>query len=981
MPYLCGMIKEIQYQGYASEPSDYECADGQLATSLNLINEDGQLKPVFQPVTVCQAQSGQKVILVHETAAYKHYILHDSTDNKLKWMTAPGYTPSDICSLGQGVTLNTVSAIGNTLVILASDGLRYVLWSNSTYKNLGQKIPELKIQFGLDLEMTCYPKDTPLGAHADRAKMSTFVSGSEYAMPFVNDNWADVRPKDVWEGDHSAPNDWEGAYNFTLDNFDGLVTMSSLVGRWTNFAFGQVNKLVADATKDQKFTQPFFVRWAYRLYDGSHVMHSDPVLLIPNSKYPFFAMDMNGDGFRVKDVGNDNRFIWLEGRAYGFTGQLMLKIVNNDSSATINALAGDWKDIVRGIDIYVSQPIYTYDQSGKIWGWTCMDDEGAWDDFFAQGKTTLTGHTSYGQHSFEDIFKQWNAASGSSISERYYYAFSNEDYPNNHPMPDYILTMPEKSKEDIYKNAESAAFYKIASYSIDAQKLANLQSQHTAVDIDKGVLESLLARETLEDDYHSRDLITATQAFVYNARLNISGVTRKLHKPLSADIAWVADNHLSNTHSWTVLVEVEDGDTTRIIASDAAYNDFDMPRYIFYANKKAITAWLTYTASNTQHKWKLLLMEHPYLEGAYWFGGLGKEITESETAETLPTPSTSYFVDEPNKIYTSQVNNPFHFPLLGINTVGTGRILGIAAAVKAMSQGQFGQFPLYAFTNEGVWALEVSSTGSYSTRQPVTRDVCINPDSITQTDDAVLFATDRGIMLLQGSQAMCLTENIASEAPFNILEDLPGMAQLHAKLGHSADACLPVKPFLGFLEGCRMTYDYVHQHIIVFNPTMQTVGGVTSQKYTYAYVYSLKSKQWGMMFSELASPINSYPEALAMTHGDKLVSFSEVGKDEVCKALYVTRPLKLDAVDVYKTVTALIQRGHFERGDVGTVLYGSRDLYTWFAVWSSKDQFLRNFRGTPYKYFRIAGVASLKDGKSVFGASVEFEPRLTNKLR
>ena len=36
------MIKEIQYKGYATEPSDYECPDGQLATSLNLINEDNQ---------------------------------------------------------------------------------------------------------------------------------------------------------------------------------------------------------------------------------------------------------------------------------------------------------------------------------------------------------------------------------------------------------------------------------------------------------------------------------------------------------------------------------------------------------------------------------------------------------------------------------------------------------------------------------------------------------------------------------------------------------------------------------------------------------------------------------------------------------------------------------------------------------------------------------------------------------------------------
>lgn len=117
-----------------------------------------------------------------------------------------------------------------------------------------------------------------------------------------------------------------------------------------------------------------------------------------------------------------------------------------------------------------------------------------------------------------------------------------------------------------------------------------------------------------------------------------------------------------------------------------------------------------------------------------------------------------------------------------------------------------------------------------------------------------------------------------------------------------------------------------------------------------------------------------------MTQDNKLVSFSGTAGDE-SKGLYVTRPLKLEAADVHKTISALIQRGHFQRGDVATVLYGSRDLRNWQLVWSGKDQYLRGFRGTPYKYFRIAGVAKLTDGKSIFGASVNFEPRHNNQLR
>lgn len=320
-------------------------------------------------------------------------------------------------------------------------------------------------------------------------------------------------------------------------------------------------------------------------------------------------------------------------------------------------------------------------------------------------------------------------------------------------------------------------------------------------------------------------------------------------------------------------------------------------------------------------------------------------------------------------MFTSEVNNPFFFPVTGINTVGTGKILGMATAAKALSEGQFGQFPLYAFTTEGVWAMEVSDQGTYSAKQPITRDVCINPDSITQIDSAVLFATDRGIMLISGSQTQCISDALNNAKPFDVLS-LPGMDKLHQMLGHnSEDTCFPIAPFSDFLASCGMIYDYIHQRIIVFSP-----------EYSYAYVYSLKSKQWGMTFSNISKVINSYPEALAIDNSGNLVDFSkENGAAQ--PGLLVTRPLKLEAADILKTVDTVIQRGYFRKGNVQSVIYGSRDLFNWSLVWSSKDHYMRGFRGTPYKYFRIALLCDLADDESIFGATIQYETRKTNQLR
>ena len=43
------MNQEIKYSGFSAVPSDYECSDGSLAVSINLLPEGGALKPILPP--------------------------------------------------------------------------------------------------------------------------------------------------------------------------------------------------------------------------------------------------------------------------------------------------------------------------------------------------------------------------------------------------------------------------------------------------------------------------------------------------------------------------------------------------------------------------------------------------------------------------------------------------------------------------------------------------------------------------------------------------------------------------------------------------------------------------------------------------------------------------------------------------------------------------------------------------------------------
>lgn len=71
------MIKDIKYGGYTAQPSDYECQDGDLSLSLNLIAEDNQIKTLGQPDLVLTLQEGERVLFIHSVPNQKIISWHE----------------------------------------------------------------------------------------------------------------------------------------------------------------------------------------------------------------------------------------------------------------------------------------------------------------------------------------------------------------------------------------------------------------------------------------------------------------------------------------------------------------------------------------------------------------------------------------------------------------------------------------------------------------------------------------------------------------------------------------------------------------------------------------------------------------------------------------------------------------------------------------------------------------------------------------
>ena len=951
------MQAELKYNGYTAQPSDYECQDGDLGIAMNLMPKEGRLRPILPAKALFYLDNPNKVICVHETNSFKHYITL-AGDGKIYYVDHDTATSGESFSLtfiAQVGGVYQITAVGNTLVALTASGKRYFLWDadNNRYKYFGE-MPEFKLSFGLQC----------------RIKKSDGFSVTFKGTTEVSDyDQSTIIPKVAESG----------------------------VGSLTSAVLAQVNRIIAqEVTGSERFCMPFFVRYAYRLYDGTLTRQSAPILMIPNSGA---APRVYLTYFNQTSASDTVRDLTTTLRIYTPAGKLDMACLTDPLVLT------EWSDIIKSIDVFISAPIYSYDQNGE-----CTE--------FA---LRIENDRDFGFFKMDNLDDKYTGTLLTTLKKYSYWNITDAIRVEEGDRESRVLKLPTKGVGVAYSEiANCSSFYFLKSIPIDE---LSLYSSRRLIEIDEGYLNALVTRETLPDDYDSHDTLIAKRAFNYNARLILSGLKKSLfngyfgipyvdgvvtptynssyYNGRATDASFDTGAKVSKVFVYIkrdgrdIIVEetVEDNIYLPIrVAYNTNFGRSIIP-YFYHPDPNAYKA-IVYFSGSTGKIEELPLKTHEHLAGSLYFDSFESQFTQQAGGSYIE-PSEDKTVEILNKIYNSEINNPFVFPLLGITTVGTSEILGVSTAAKALSQGQFGQFPLYAFTAEGVWSIEISSTGTFSARQPITRDVCINPDSITQIDSAVLFATDRGIMLISGSQTQCITETIDTDIPA-LLSELPFGESIFNELGisewmqdassqdTSLEMCFDYLPFKDYLKNCQIIYDYTHQRAIVINPSR-----------SYAYVYSFESKAWGIIWSDYDYTVNSYPNALVVTKDESNPSHP-VAYTYLCDfaiarpnygsnipVLLATRPLKLDGSlkDVHKTIDTIIQRGHFSRKSLKQVLYGSRDLQNWFPIYSSKDEYLRGFRGTPYKYFRIVVFGAIKKDESIWGSSIQYTPRLTNQPR
>lgn len=889
------MQKKIKFNGLANVPSDRECPDGQLAMAINLVNDNSGLEPAQAPETVFTIQGdarGMTVKGTHVVAGQKMYIL--ANENNIGYYD-PDFVYHEIVSGIEDIQF--IKPMGNALVVGTESDLLYAIYKDGGYTWLGAMPGLVDLSFGLE----GYWHNS---------------GGNQYFTGF--------------SGVKGAENEF-GEYDITYSEDDQQNI--------NNAVMGVVNEYLQQLKEDNLFIAPFFVRYAYRLYDGTHIKHSAPILMVPCSgAVPFIfagALSISGFGIRAQ--------------AYACNLNYALVSAKDDLER--------WEDIIKGVDIFVSQPLMRYDQSGDVLGGS-LKLINRFDDYECFGKAFDTYHI----HTYADFIRTMLPAS------------------------DYISFMNIPTKADdlfIEEIKNTGLFYKIAEISISDLSESRLS---LAARMSSDALINLTQKEVLQDEYLSNHKTVGLYGYVYNSRLSVANLNQDIFNGHSYQASTLYLGNIS-WKGWIYYYLKKEGRT--VIVKTEETNARIGPMFLYYPDSDAYKALVVVENSSGVKSYITVdLLTHPALNGAYYYGGLESPTLSELTPGIEPVASSDKNVSLPSKIITSDPLNPFFWPVEGVNTVGSGSILGMASATKALSQGQFGQFPLYVFTSEGVWAMQVSNTGLFSSVHPVTRDILSTPGKVLQMDNDIAFMTKKGIMVLGGSESVCITDILGSKEAFrrNTMSSIDNLVyNLGVNIYPASGINTLIKGMFYGLSDILLTgilaYDYTNEKIYAFIPGTP-----------YAFIFNKRSKEWttAAMSSNVLGVFSDYPDCLVMLQNYKVVNIST--KKETSDQQYfalITRPIKLaeSGSEALKKITRLIVRGTFapEPGaytlpTVCCALYGTMDYKTYAPVASSINHVISSIRGKHYKAFRAVVVGRLFQGESLSGMDVDYEIKPADKI-
>ena len=806
------MKKVINIGGIERQLSVSNMADGSMYELRGMTHRGGNLRPQGglvenENVTL---SAGDRLLYVHGYGDYEHYIVWK------KNMDLCYVTAGEEILIEQEVRyIDKVVSIGNILIVVGTEtsfgikSTRTWLWKGSSYKE--QKMSELPL-----LIFSREEYDS-LGA--------TETMTLKYEKSYYGSTGTIVTEESMQR--------------------ELTDTYSTLRGMMQEKAWGM-----------HKFCDAMLVRYGVRLYDGSYIAVSPPILMEPQRLYDYKA-----------GVTLDEEYTGKEMRTYieGYSYSLGYRI--DESVKSIDA------EMCPYIDIFVSAPIL-------------QDD-------LANEKVTRYSIT-----------------------------------PTLNGAGDYTLAYDVSQKGiDI---DEHYVYYRVESLEVTSlqKEIEELGYKEEALKV--GGKMSYLRQLPILERVNMPVLFEAQSAMVYNNRLHMGDITEYLVSKYNLghyhynDANEGDEGYYKRTYQIVIVYYDVDGVEKKSIGQYSnVMEGSDMSKIIGIPDaraKRIVIAW-------PYMKIDVSLKEHPMENMSYYYSESGiptMSITEAEYNQLRQMVEDNKVVRR-DVLKVSELNNPLVWPNDKTYTVGSGKIVAMAVATKAMSQGQFGQYPLYVFTSEGVYAmLSGSGVVLYGNIAPVNHHVVENPRTVCSIDDAVVFGTRQGLFVMSGSEAVCISEPLDEHGL-----PLPGdgrYANLENLVQNICGEDLSGMMLRERIAEGGVAYHYANREILLYD------------KLGDCKIYSIDNKKWYSSHFNVNYAVENYPD-LCIVEDGKVYSVQDVPGNRSA-VLLVTNPMQLIDTTSVKRVMRIHLVSSFMSEEAHNGLYVgvgvSNDGEEYAVAWSKR---------------------------------------------
>ena len=357
------------------------------------------------------------------------------------------------------------------------------------------------------------------------------------------------------------------------------------------------------------------------------------------------------------------------------------------------------------------------------------------------------------------------------------------------------------------------------------------------------------------------------------------------------------------------------------------------------------------------------------------------EVVDSLGEDVLPVNGVEV---RDNVLKVSEVDNPFSFPAKLTYAPSNRAIVAMCSNTVALSQGQFGQHPLYLFCADGIWAMSVDASGGlvYTNHYPLAREVCINGDTVCGIDSGVVFASSKGLLMISGGNITPLSAPI-NEAEYkgralpadSVLRRIASLVSLQNLFSDDS--------FVDYLGGAKVGFVYARRELVVSN-----------SDYPYSYLLSLDSGQWNKVAHRFHSFVNSYPNFMAVAHSDGkslLLEWDE--KSTGCTDFFlVTHPMMWGS-KLHKRIMQLMLHATVFVGDgngsfkgLACYILGSNDGENFRLISGSerrRDFCDLSFPYVPtqsYRYLSVAIVGNISSRSSIAAVELNVDAAWNNGL-